>query len=93
MNCSAREILETAALILISTLLFVAFFHVNGWVFAGIEYRQGVNWIFLPAGFRVLLVLTMGIMLARGTLAVQALRQDRPRSSCSTAQFSVLPPG
>ena len=68
MNYSVREALETAALILISALLFVAFFHVNDWVFAGIEYRHGVNWIFLPAGFRVILVLTMGIPAGMGIM-------------------------
>jgi hypothetical protein len=56
-----REALETSVLIFISALLFSIFFQVNEWAFASIEYRHGVNWIFLPSGFRVILVLVMGI--------------------------------
>jgi hypothetical protein len=68
MNYRFREALETSALILISALLFVAFFHVNDWVFSSIEYRHGVNWVFLPAGFRVILVLIMGIPACMGIM-------------------------
>ncbi len=68
MTYSLRAALETAALILISALLFVAFFDVNDWVFANLQYRQGVNWIFLPAGFRVALVLVMGLPASMGIM-------------------------
>jgi hypothetical protein len=68
MNYSLREGLETAALTLISALLFTAFFDINGWVFASMEYREGVNWIFLPAGFRVVLVLMMGLPASMGIM-------------------------
>lgn len=68
MTYSLREALETAALILISGLLFIAFFDVNDWAFADMEYREGVNWIFLPAGFRVVLVLVMGLPAGVGIM-------------------------
>lgn len=68
MTYSLREALETAALILISGLLFIAFFDVNDWAFADMEYREGVNWIFLPAGFRVVLVLVMGLPASVGIM-------------------------
>ena len=68
MTYSLREALETAALILISALLFIAFFDVNDWAFADMEYREGVNWIFLPAGFRVVLVLVMGLPASMGIM-------------------------
>ena len=68
MNHSPREAFETSALILLSALLFITFFHVNDWVFASLEYRQGVNWVFLPAGFRVILVMVMGIPASMGIM-------------------------
>jgi hypothetical protein len=68
MNPSFKTLIETAALALISAVLFVGFFHVNNWVFSGLEYRDGVNWVFLPAGFRVILVLVMGLPASIGIM-------------------------
>jgi hypothetical protein len=68
MKPSLRTLIETAALVLISAVLFVGFFHVNNWVFSGLEYRHGVNWVFLPAGFRVILVLIMGLPASIGIM-------------------------
>jgi hypothetical protein len=68
MKPSLRILIETAALVLISAVLFVGFFHVNNWVFSGLEYRHGVNWVFLPAGFRVILVLIMGLPASIGIM-------------------------
>ena len=69
MKITIQEAIETSALTLGSAVLFASFFQFNGWLFADLVYREGVNWVFLPAGFRVILVLvlglpgTMGIML------------------------------
>jgi hypothetical protein len=68
MKTSLRILIETAALVLISAMLFVGFFHVNNWVFSDLEYRHGVNWVFLPAGFRVILVLVMGLPASIGIM-------------------------
>ena len=68
MKPSLRTLIETAALVLISAVLFVGFFHVNNWVFSDLEYRHGVNWVFLPAGFRVILVLIMGLPASIGIM-------------------------
>ncbi len=61
MTTRIQYALETAALALLSAVLFVAFFNLNGLIFSTFEYREGVNWIFLPAGFRVILVLLAGL--------------------------------
>ena len=53
-------------MVLLSAWLFVCFFRLNDWLFDWLEYVKGVNWVFLPAGFRVLLVLAMGIPGALG---------------------------
>lgn len=86
MTYSLRQALETAVLILISAVLFVLFFNLNNWVFAGIEYRQGVNWIFLPAGFRVVLVLVMGIP---GSIGIMLGTWFIDRAAFETAQYTV----
>lgn len=57
---------QWALMLLISALFYVGFFHLNGWLFSAFEHSQGVNWIFLPAGFRVLLVLALGLPGALG---------------------------
>ena len=56
MSYSLRHTVEAAVLSKISAALFAGFFRLNELIFSGLEHSQGVNWIFLPAGFRVLLV-------------------------------------
>ena len=51
-----------------SALLYVEFFYLNGLIFSQFEHIKGVDWVFLPAGFRVLLVLGMGLPGAVGIL-------------------------
>lgn len=61
--------LEWVLMAVVSGTLFVGFFHFNQWAFGQWEHAQGVNWIFLPAGFRVLLVLILGLPGALGIVA------------------------
>lgn len=68
MNSPAHHAFQSLALALLSAGLFVELYAFNGWLFAAWEHAQGVNWIFLPAGFRVLLVLSMGLPGAVGIL-------------------------
>jgi hypothetical protein len=68
MNRHARQVLEVSSMVAVSALLYVEFFHLNGIVFSNFERIPGVNWVFLPAGFRVLLVLGMGLPGAAGIL-------------------------
>ncbi|MBP6276233.1 MAG: hypothetical protein KA393_02370 [Limnohabitans sp.] len=63
-----QERIETTALALGSAVLFVCFFQFNGWLFADLLYREGVNWVFLPAGFRIILVLVLGLPGAMGIM-------------------------
>jgi hypothetical protein len=59
---------EKTALTLISAVLFVAFFQLNDWIFSSFQYSDGISWVFLPAGFRVILVLVMGLPGAMGLM-------------------------
>ena len=68
MNRLMRPSLEIATMVAVSAVLYVEFFHLNNLIFAKLEHIHGVNWVFLPAGFRVLLVLGMGWAGAIGIL-------------------------
>lgn len=65
---SVRHGFETTALTLFSAVLFVGFFHLNDLIFSIFEYSDGISWVFLPAGFRVILVLIMGLPGALGLM-------------------------
>ena len=65
---SVRDGFETTELTLFSAVLFVGFFHLNDLIFSIFEYSDGISWVFLPAGFRVILVLIMGLPGALGLM-------------------------
>ncbi len=56
--------------IAISALLYFSFFWLNDWLFAMTALHEGANWIFLPAGLRLLCTLVfagegaIGLLLA-----------------------------
>ena len=66
MKLVVQRSLETTVLTLGSAVLFASFFHFNNWIFAELTYTKGVNWVFLPAGFRIILVLILGLPGAVG---------------------------
>lgn len=44
----------------ITFIVFIALYAVNGAVFAPLEHTLGINWVFLPAGIRLLATLLFG---------------------------------
>jgi hypothetical protein len=66
MTRSIHHLIEQTALVLTSAVLFVLFFKLNGWIFSNFVYSEGICWVFLPAGFRVVLVLVLGLPGALG---------------------------
>ena len=68
MSKALRDTFEKTALTLISAVLFVGFFQLNKWAFSIFEYSEGISWVFLPAGFRVILVLVLGLPGALGLM-------------------------
>jgi hypothetical protein len=51
-------------------IAFIAMFAANEWLFTRLEFVPGINWIYLPAGMRLLCVLLFGNAGALGLLLV-----------------------
>ncbi len=54
--------------IALSATLYFGFFHLNEWLFKDFELHSGANWIFLPAGLRLMCTLVLGADGAIGLL-------------------------
>ena len=54
--------------VLISATLYFGCFHLNMALFNALELHSGANWIFLPAGVRLLCTLLLGLEGAIGLL-------------------------
>lgn len=52
--------------ILISGGLYGSLFFINEWLTANLQYGLGVNWVYLPAGLRLFLILIFGLAGAVG---------------------------
>lgn len=61
------------SMLLGSALLFLLSFGLNEWLFAGSEFVRGINWIYLPAGMRLLCTLLFGGAGALGVLLASCL--------------------
>ena len=57
---------EIAALVLVSAVLYWLSYELQAWLFQFTEHVPGVNWFYLPAGLRVMLVLVAGLYGALG---------------------------
>jgi len=66
---SGRNMTEAAVLVFVSAILYWLGFELQGWLFQFTEHVPGVNWFYLPAGLRVLLVLVAGLYGAVGIFA------------------------
>ncbi len=75
---STLQVLSIAA----SALLYFGFFHLNDWLFSALEVHRGANWIFLPAGLRLLNTLLLGgegaigLLLASFALSFGSVHND-----------------
>jgi hypothetical protein len=67
------RLLINPVLIGIAALLYTACFFINTHLMAPLEFSIGVNWIFLPAGLRLLLTLLLGFSGALGICLASTL--------------------
>lgn len=63
-----RELPFQLALVLATVAIFLTMNTVNEWLFLRLEFSQGINWVFLPAGVRLLCTLLFGTAGAIGLL-------------------------
>ena len=62
---------KNAAIFVLSAIAYLACFKLNSWLFSA-QYAQGVNFIFLPAGVRLVVFLLFG-MLGSSGIAVASI--------------------
>jgi hypothetical protein len=56
---------KNAAIFVLSAIAYLVCFKLNSWLFSA-QYAQGVNFIFLPAGVRLLVFLLFGMLGSSG---------------------------
>jgi hypothetical protein len=66
MQSLRQDWIQTGVLSALSAGLFYVFFLLNQWLMASMSHSDSVNWVFLPAGLRVILTLVMGFSGALG---------------------------
>jgi hypothetical protein len=59
-----------AGMIAVTMVLFLAMLAVNEWLFTRLEFLPGINWVYLPAGIRLLATLLFAEAGAIGLLLV-----------------------
>jgi hypothetical protein len=62
-----------ATMVVATMLAFLAMVAANEWLFGHLEFDEGISWIYLPAGMRLLCVLLFGNAGALGLLLVSWL--------------------
>ena len=68
-----KQLRFQAAMVGATMLAFAAMIAVNEWLFTRLEFVPGINWIYLPAGMRLLCVLLFGNAGALGLLLISWL--------------------
>lgn len=71
-NYSKESVLSVRAVIACA-LIYILLFYVNDWLTAFLEVAPGVNWIYLPAGLRLFLVLIFSLSGALGITIASTL--------------------
>ena len=61
MNVSGERLLRGVVAICGVALLWLAVFNVNMWLFSHAAFSERAHWIFLPAAFRIIAVLVLGM--------------------------------
>ena len=68
MNLSGERLLLSVVAICGVALLWLAVFNVNMWLFSHAAFSERAHWIFLPAAFRIIAVLVLGMRGGAGLM-------------------------
>src|SRR5690606_22842359 len=87
-----------AIMVLVTMVLFVAMLALNEWLWTPLEFVRGINWIYLPAGVRLLSTLLFAEAGALGLLLVSWLvsyfyffPEDLSRSTAGAILATLAP--
>jgi hypothetical protein len=86
------------SLVLLSALAYYLIFYANKIIFESLEFSYGVNWIFIPSGIQLLLVLiligegALGIFLASFIIGLESYYLDSVIRTFITALIAGLAP-
>ncbi|MEN9315587.1 MAG: hypothetical protein RIS35_1980 [Pseudomonadota bacterium] len=90
--------IHPALLSLFSALAYGALFGLNQWLFGAFSFSEGVAWVFLPSGLRLLLVVVcagagaVGIAIASSVISVLWFFQEDPLTGVVAGLISGLAP-
>ena len=91
-------ILRSSILVLASALVYYLIFSINRFVFQSFEFSFGVNWVFIPSGVQLLIVLiavwqgALGIVLASFIIGLENYYLDSVIRTFITALIAGLAP-
>lgn len=94
----AVNLIKKITLVLTSALIYFLIFNLNKLLFDTYEFSYGVNWIFIPSGFQLVLVLiaigegALGIVLASFIIGLENYFLDSVIRTFITALISGLAP-
>jgi hypothetical protein len=94
----AVNLIKKITLVLTSALIYFLIFNLNKILFDTYEFSYGVNWIFIPSGFQLVLVLVavgegaLGIVLASFIIGLENYYLDSVIRTFITALISGLAP-
>jgi hypothetical protein len=92
------KFIKTVLLTLASALVYYLIFSINRFVFESFEFSFGVNWVFIPSGVQLLLVLiavwqgALGIVLASFIIGLENYYLDSVIRTFTTALISGFSP-
>lgn len=88
MNLSGERLLRGLVAICGVALLWLVVFNVNMWLFSHAAFSERAHWIFLPAAFRIIAVLVLGVRGGVGLMLGAYL--TLPHASPNDLNYEVL---
>jgi hypothetical protein len=86
------------AIVLGTAIIYVLFHALTGWIFKKAEYATGVNWLYLPAGVRLIAVLlfaeagAVGVLMGSLVAAFGFVFANDPVTAIGGALISAIAP-
>lgn len=99
LSCITASWRDRMLTVCLTALIYIAFYVLNTNLFSGMEFSQGIAWVYMPAGIRLLCILLFaeegaaGVFLASlFTASVYDLFPDDPIAMLGYSLISALSP-